>query len=184
MPAGPLFAALCRSQKIQHRADIVHHRRDRHLGAHRAHAGLLGRALFQHVGAVDRVAPGTVIEVGEEHVVSDSREPARHHAQLLADAGRIHHQEHRWIRAATLGMDDERLHRAVVGGDVEGLFDHVAISRAKSVPSLPCPSRCFKRPKPNRSDAYRQGCSIPDDERWILHYGDCGAARPWARDWE
>ena len=67
----------------------------------------------------DRVPPGAVIQVGQQHVVADGREPARHVPQLLADAVRIHQEQHGGIRPAPLGMADEGLHRAVFGGDIQ-----------------------------------------------------------------
>jgi hypothetical protein len=90
MPTGPRFALFLSLGKREHGRDVVHHRRERHLGAHRAHALMLGAAVLEHLWPVDRVAPGAVIEVGEQDIVADGGEPPRHVAQLLADAGGVH----------------------------------------------------------------------------------------------
>jgi hypothetical protein len=111
--------------KRQHGGDIVHHRRDRHLGPHRAHARAIRTPLVQHVGAENRIPPGAIIEVGQEHVVADGREPARHIAEFLADTGCIHQEEDGGKRPAALGTTDKGFHRAVCRGDVQRLFDHL-----------------------------------------------------------
>ena len=90
---------------------------------------MLGAAMSQDVGAVDRVAPGPVIQVRQQHVIADRAEPARHVAQFLADPRRVHQQQHRRIRLAALGMADEGLHRAILGRDVQRLFEHGASKR-------------------------------------------------------
>src|SRR6516162_4582417 len=59
-----LYLALA-ADMVKHRADVLHDRRDRHPGAHRAHAITLRTALIEHIGPEDRVAPGSVIEVGQ-----------------------------------------------------------------------------------------------------------------------
>ena len=107
--------------------DVVHHRRDRHLGAHRPHAGLLGAALLQHVGAVLGVLAGAVIEVGQQHVVAHRRQPAGHVVELLADAGRVHQEQHRRVRPAPFRMANEGFDGAVLGRDIQNLLDHVAV---------------------------------------------------------
>jgi hypothetical protein len=112
----------------EHCAHIVHHRRDGHLRAHRPHAFTLRAALLEHIGAKDRVAAGAVIQVGQQHVVADRAEAARHVPQFLADAWRIHQHEHGWERTATVRMADECLHRASLGRDGQGLFDHCTTS--------------------------------------------------------
>ncbi len=110
--------------EVEHRGDVVHHRRDRHPGAHRPHPLALGAPRLEHVGPEDRVAAGAVVEVGQQHKIADRRQPARHVAQLLADAGRVHQQQRRRKRPAALGPADKGLHRAVPGGDVQGVLDH------------------------------------------------------------
>ena len=111
-------------EKRQHGGHVIHHRRDRHFGPHRAHALMLRAAMLEHLRPVDRVAPGAVVEIGQQHAVADRREPPRHVAQLIADAGRVHQEEHGRMHAA-LGPTDEGFHRPVTGGDVKGLLDHV-----------------------------------------------------------
>ena len=61
--------------------------------------------------------------VGHE-VEADRGEAARHVAQLLAIARCVHIEEDDRKRAALLRMDDEAVHRAVGGGNVEMVFDH------------------------------------------------------------
>jgi hypothetical protein len=81
--------------------------------------------LFGALGEPE-VARETVVEVGQDDEVADRGEPPRHVAQLVAPARRIHVEEDDRERAALFGMDDEAVHRAVRGGDVERLFDHGA----------------------------------------------------------
>jgi len=84
---------------------------------------MLGAAVHEHIGPELGVAAGAVIEIGQQHAVARGGEPARHVAQLLADAGGVHQQQHGRMHAA-IRPADEGLHRAVFGGDVLGLLDH------------------------------------------------------------
>jgi hypothetical protein len=123
-PDRPMLHGRLTIDEGEHRGHIVHHRRYGHLGAHGAHALTLRGALLQHVGSKDRVAAGAVIKIRQQHVTADSAESAGHVAQLLANARRIHQQEHGWERTVALGMADECLHRACLGRDVQRLLDH------------------------------------------------------------
>jgi hypothetical protein len=91
----------------------------RHQREHVRH--LLFRALGQ-----PEVAGDAVIEVGQDDEIADGGEPPGHVAQLVAPARRVHVEQDHRERAALLGMDDEGVHRAVGGGDVELQFDHGA----------------------------------------------------------
>jgi kynureninase len=57
----------------QHGRDIAHHRRDRHRDTDRVHAGVLRATLLHHGWPEDRVAPGAVVQVGQQHVVANGR---------------------------------------------------------------------------------------------------------------
>ena len=96
--------------KGDHRRDVVHDRRDRHLGAHPSHPLALGAALLEHVGPKNRIAAGAMVEIGQQHVIADRRQPTRHVAQFLADARRVHQQQYRRIRAAAFRVVDEGFH--------------------------------------------------------------------------
>ena len=110
--------------ECQHVGEILHHRRDGHLGADRAHAGLFGAALGGDVGAVFRVFAGAVVQVGQHDVIADGAEPAGHVVEFVADAGGVHQHEDHGMRAVAVGMDDEGLHLAGAGLDVANFFDH------------------------------------------------------------
>ena len=84
----------------------------------------LGAAFVKHVGSVDRVAPGAVIEIGQQHVIADAREPARHVAQFIANARRIHQHQHHRQRPAVVGPHCVGVHRAILRGDIQLAFDH------------------------------------------------------------
>src|SRR2546425_6554312 len=99
--------------KREYGRDITHHRRDGHLGAYRTHTCALCAAFLEHVWPKNRVPPGAVVQVGQQHVVADGREPARHVPELLADAGGIHQEEHGGARPAPVGMADKGFHLAV-----------------------------------------------------------------------
>src|SRR5665213_3119338 len=104
---------------------------------------------------------------------------------ILVRTARIHHQHHRRIGAAALGMDDKNFHRAVLGGDVDRRFDHGAFSRESgrqpSMSDRPRQERAWA--ELNQRDGCRQFSLLANDERWIiLHYGDCGVPLPRARD--
>ena len=53
-----------------------------------------GLAGHEHVRSVLRVAPGSIVEVGEHHEVADRREPPGHVVELLPDPRRVHQEEH------------------------------------------------------------------------------------------
>jgi hypothetical protein len=67
---GPAPDTRLRVGEGEHGGDVVHDRRDRHLGAHGAHALMLGAAVHEDVGAVLGVASGAVVEVGQQHAIS------------------------------------------------------------------------------------------------------------------
>ena len=100
------------------------------LGAYRTHTCVLCAALLEHVWPKNRVPPGAVVQVGQQHVVADGREPARHVPELLADAGGIHQEEHGGKRASPFGTADKGFHLAVFCVDVHSLFNHLLGSSA------------------------------------------------------
>src|SRR5208282_5750865 len=75
--------------KGEHRAYVVHHRRNGHLGADGPHAAVLAATLLLHIGSIDRIPARTVIEIGQQDVIADGPEPARHVLELLADTVRV-----------------------------------------------------------------------------------------------
>jgi hypothetical protein len=89
---------------------------------------VLGAALLVDIRSVDRVATRAVVEIGQQHVIADRGEPARHILQLLANAVRVHQEEDGRGRSVALGMADEGLHLAVLGRDVQRLFDQGRVS--------------------------------------------------------
>src|ERR1700730_7078903 len=114
--------------KCEHRADVVHHGRNGHLGADGTHALMLWAALLVTARSVDRVATRAVLEIGQHHALADGAEPARHILELLAETVSVHQQKDGRRRSVALGMADERLHLAGLGRDVQGLFDHGNVS--------------------------------------------------------
>src|ERR1700751_65121 len=56
-PLDPLLLL----DKREHRGDIIHYRRDGHLGADGSHELVLGAALLMHARSVDRVATRAVV---------------------------------------------------------------------------------------------------------------------------
>jgi hypothetical protein len=112
----------------EHRSDIVHYWRNGHLSADGAHTLVLGAALLVDTRAKDRVATRAVVQIGQQHVIADRGEPARHILQLLADTVRVHQQEDGWRRSVALWMADEGLHLAALGRDVQRCFDHGRVS--------------------------------------------------------
>ena len=126
--------------KGEHRGYVVHDRRNGHLGADGPHAAVLGAALLLHIGSIDRIAARAVIEIGQQHVIADGAEPARHVLELLADTVRVHQKEdgRRW--SVAFGMADEGLHLAVFGRDFQRLFDQLVSPRSPiSSSSMPTP---------------------------------------------
>ncbi len=89
------------------RMHVREHHRHRRLGA-----------LLQPVLAL---AP--VVQVGQHHEVAHRGQAPRHVVQLLALARRVHVEQHHRVRPALFGVNDEGVHVAVVGADVEVLFD-------------------------------------------------------------
>src|SRR5205085_1682026 len=127
---------------LEQAAQLLDHRQRRQLVMLRAGDVEFTLALAERqMRALDRVAdePGAVERgrsrdavgiarggsecIGPAHAVADGSEPARHVAQLLADAGGVHQEQHGWMRTA-LRPADEGLHRAGFGSDVQGLLDH------------------------------------------------------------
>jgi len=76
--------------EVQHRGNVFHDRWNGHLGADCPHAVALGATLFEHARPENRVAASAVIKVGQQHVIADCGEPARHVPELFADARGIH----------------------------------------------------------------------------------------------
>src|SRR5690349_10249607 len=120
----PLLHLTLLLDKCEDRGEVIHHRRNGHLGPNGTHALMLRTALLLHARSIDRVTTCAVVEIGQQHVIADRSEPARHILELLANAVRVHQQEDSGERAVALGMADESLHLAVFGRDVQGLFDH------------------------------------------------------------
>jgi hypothetical protein len=85
----PLDLALV-IDKRDHGSHIFHHRRDGHLGSDRTHPRVLRAARFHGFRAKKRISSGAVVEVGQQHVIADRRDAARHIAQFLTHAMRIH----------------------------------------------------------------------------------------------
>ena len=104
--------------------EILHHRRDRHLGADCAHPRLLGAPLGGDVGAVFRVSAGAIVKVGQHDIVAGGAEAAGHVVKFLADAGGVHQQDDHREWAIAFGMDDESLHRASSRLEIADCFDH------------------------------------------------------------
>jgi hypothetical protein len=84
---------------------------------HHRHVGL--GALLQLV-----LARAAVVQVGQHDEIAHRGDAARHVVQLFALARRVHVEQHHRERPAFVGMRDERVHRAVVGGDVDVVLDH------------------------------------------------------------
>ena len=110
--------------KREHGSDIAHHGRDGHLGAYRTHTCVLCAALLEHVWPKNRVPPGAVVQVGQQHVVANSGETPHHVPELLADTIGIHQKEHGGIWPAPFGTADKGFHQAVCRRDVHSRFDH------------------------------------------------------------
>ncbi len=121
---GAFFRRRLCIDECQDVGEILHDRRDGHLGADRAHSGLLGAALGGDVGAVFRVFAGSIVQVGQHDIVADGAEAAGHVVEFLADAWGVHQHDHHGVWAIAFGMDDEGLHRAGPGLEIAGCFDH------------------------------------------------------------
>src|SRR5262245_9036771 len=65
-----------------------------------------------------------VIEIRDQAVVADSRDPARDVEQLLAQPPYIHEHDHRWERSLLLRVDNERIHAPARSRDVVQAFFH------------------------------------------------------------
>src|SRR2546423_15650218 len=60
----PALRSILGLDERDHGRNILHYWWNRHLGSHRAHALMLGAAVLEHLRSKDRVAPGTVVEIG------------------------------------------------------------------------------------------------------------------------
>ena len=91
----PLLYLALPVDKSEQRGKVVHDRGNGHLGADRPHAIALCAAVLEHARPENRVAASAVIEVGQNYVITDCREPACHVPEFFADPRGIHQQKDR-----------------------------------------------------------------------------------------
>lgn len=104
------------------------------------------------------VPRAAVIEIAQHDEIAHGGKPPRHVVQLLALAGGVHVEQQHRKGAAFVGVDDEAVHRAVGGGDIEVVFDQAGLPAAvarptasKKAPSSPPSSAPSRRTLLHRS---------------------------------